>query len=199
MCISTHTHMRPFTKTSKQHTNPSGFNTTRAHKKAPHELPLSETLKTLVRDLINLYRCIREEANRRGRGPPRGRASSRRGRRAGQRAAKGLPALASPPAAAASRRRRGREGRGKAAGLPSFHPANHTGGGWGPRRHPREGEEGEGGGPLLAPPHLPPRTGQPPLTVKARLRALLRKLDGGRRRAGRRGPRREAPPPHAGR
>lgn len=187
--------MRPFSKTSKQHTNPHGFNTTRAHKKAPHELPLSETLKTLIRDLINLYRCIREEANRRGRGSPRGRASSRSGRRAGQRAAKGLPALASPPAAAASRRRRGREGRGKAAVLPSFPPCQPHGGWLGAPPSPA----GRGrGGRLLAPPHLPPRTGQPPLTVKARLRALLRKLDGGRRRTGSRGPRREAPPPHAG-
>lgn len=145
--------MRPFTKTSKQHTNPHGFNTTRAHKKAPQELPLSETLKTLIRDLINLYRCIREEANRRGRGSPRGRASSRR---AGQRAAKGLPALASPPAAAASRWRRGREGKGKVAVPPSFPPCQPHGGWLGAPPSPA-GRGRRGGGPLLAPPHLPPR------------------------------------------
>lgn len=101
---------------------------------------------THTRDQGDFCQRIREEANRRGRGCPRLRGSSRSGRRAG-RAAKGLPALASPSAAAASSRRGGRQRRkaaaeegGRGGRRPrrkaAAHPPSHRPSG-APRGHPR--------------------------------------------------------------
>lgn len=119
-------------------------------------LPLSEQLKRQIRQLINFFKYTRKAATRGCRGAPCPRQGELRAA-SGQGAAEGLPALASPPRPR-SLRALGEDGKEEGGGstpLPSL-PA---------------------GGISSSATQLPPA----PLTVKARLRALLRELDGGHR------------------
>lgn len=136
------------------------FITTPAHRGSTRAANWASSFKRPIRNIINFFKCARKAATRGGRGAPaRGRGSSHGGLRAG--CCWGPARSCITPAAAAASERRGRTGRGRRRFYPPSLPASR---GKGP--FPR------------SPTGLPPA----PLTVKARLRALLRELDGGHRR-----------------
>lgn len=97
-------HISPYACLSKahtkpaKHTNPHSFNTTLAHKKPPHELPLNKKLETLIRNIIitNFCKCTQNKLSGEDEALPEagGAPPAAAGHGA---AAEGLPALASPP------------------------------------------------------------------------------------------------------